>query len=122
MHKIWRLNEASEHNLGLACSEQGLMLGRTRLIERCSGRFVVRERHEIARLLRKAYAAELPLDRLMHGLGNAAAALNANDQLSPEFGDNRRVCWSSGFHRWGDPRGCELTPWRQGAERPTAVT
>ena len=30
MHKIWRLSETtSEDNLGLACTEQGLMLGRT---------------------------------------------------------------------------------------------
>ncbi len=80
MHQIWRLSEASDHNLGLTCSEQGLVLGRTQLIERRDGRFVARERHEIARLLGKAYAAELPLDRLMHGLANVTAALNANDQ------------------------------------------
>jgi hypothetical protein len=79
MYEIWRLSEASDHNLGLACTEQGLVLGRTSLIEQYDGRFVVRERHEVAKLLRKVYAAELPLDRLMHGLGNVAAALNAND-------------------------------------------
>jgi hypothetical protein len=56
------------------------VLGRTSLIERRDGRFVVRDRHDIERLLGKAYRAELPLDRLMHGLGNVAAALNANDQ------------------------------------------
>jgi CDI toxin restriction endonuclease-like domain len=80
MHQIWRLSEASDNNLGLACTEQGLLLGRTSLIERRDTRFVVRERHEIKRLLYKAYAAEPPLDRLMHGLANVAAALNVNDQ------------------------------------------
>jgi Domain of unknown function (DUF4329) len=80
MHQIWRLSEASDNNLGLACSEEGLVLGRTPLVERRDGRFVVRERHEIARLLGKGYAAEPRLDRLMHGLGNVATALNAGDQ------------------------------------------
>jgi hypothetical protein len=44
MHQIWRLSEASDKNLGLACTEQGLLLGRTSLIERRDTRFVVRER------------------------------------------------------------------------------
>ncbi len=78
--RFGRLSEASDNNLGLACTEQGLFLGRTSLIERRNSRFVVRERHEIGRLFYKAYAAEPPLDRLMHGLANVAAALNANDQ------------------------------------------
>ena len=48
--KIWRLSENSgDDNLGLACTEQGLVLGRTALIERRDGRFVVRERSEIER-------------------------------------------------------------------------
>jgi hypothetical protein len=46
--KIWRLSEnTGDDNLGLACTEQGLVLGRTLLIERRDGRFVVRERSEI---------------------------------------------------------------------------
>ncbi len=81
IHHVWRLSEPGEHNLGLACTEEGLVLGRTPLIERRGGCFITRERHEIARLLGKAYAAEeLSLDRLMRGLFNVAAALNANDQ------------------------------------------
>jgi hypothetical protein len=56
-----------------------LLLGRTLLIERREGRFVVRERNEIERLLRRAYLNVPPIDRLMPGLGTVAAALNAND-------------------------------------------
>jgi hypothetical protein len=68
IHQVWRLNEPGDHNLGLACTEQGLLLGRTPLIERRNGRFAVRERSEIERLLSRAYRAELPLERLMAGL------------------------------------------------------
>jgi hypothetical protein len=78
--KIWRLSEKSgDDNLGLACTEQGLMLGRTALIERHDGRFAVRERAEIGRLLGRAYRKQLPVDRIMPGLATVTAALNAND-------------------------------------------
>jgi hypothetical protein len=39
-HPIWRLSEAGADNLGVACNEEGLFLGRTPLIERRGGRFV----------------------------------------------------------------------------------
>jgi hypothetical protein len=29
IHQVWRLSEPGDHNLGLACTEQGLLLGRT---------------------------------------------------------------------------------------------
>jgi hypothetical protein len=29
MHKMWRLSEAGPHNLGLACTDDGLLLGHT---------------------------------------------------------------------------------------------
>src|SRR5262249_17769755 len=58
----------------------GLLLGRTYLIERRDGRFVVRARDEIERLLKCAYDGEPPVDRLMSGLARVASALNANDQ------------------------------------------
>jgi len=74
IHQVWRLNEPGDHNLGLACTEQGLLLGRTPLIERRNGRFAVRERSEIERLLSRAYRAELPLERLMAGLTTVASA------------------------------------------------
>ena len=81
MHKIWRLSETtSEDNLGLACTDQGLVLGRTPLMDRRDGRFVVRERAELERLLCRAYSRELAVDRLILGLVTVASALNANDQ------------------------------------------
>ena len=81
MFKVWRLSEnSSDDNLGLACTEQGLLLGRTALIERRDGRFVVRQRGEIEQLLGRAYQSNVVVDRLMPGLATVAAALNANDQ------------------------------------------
>jgi hypothetical protein len=80
MHQIWRLSEAGPQNLGLACTDDGLLLGRTSLIERRDGRFVVRACDEIERLLKGAYGGEPPVDRLMSGLARVASALNANDQ------------------------------------------
>lgn len=55
------------------------MLGRTPLIERRDGRFVVRDQSEIECLLSRAYRGALPLQRLMAGLANVAKALNGND-------------------------------------------
>lgn len=79
MHPVWRVSEPGEDNLGLACDENGLVLGRTRLIERRDGHFLVRDKSEIESLLSRAYRRPLPLERLMAGLANAAKALNAND-------------------------------------------
>lgn len=80
MLQIWRLGEAGPDNLGLAFTEDALVLGRTPLIERRSGRYVVRDRMEIERLLKRAYNREPAADWLMTGLATIAAALNANDQ------------------------------------------
>jgi hypothetical protein len=81
IHRIWRLSETSApNNLGLACTDQGLLLGRTPLIERRDGRFVVRERNAIECLLSHAYGRDFIADRLMSGLATVAAALNVNDQ------------------------------------------
>jgi hypothetical protein len=81
MHKVWRLSEnTGDDNLGLACTEQGLVLGRTPLMDRRDGRFVVRERVELERLLSRAYRREFAIDRLIPGLVTVASALNANDQ------------------------------------------
>lgn len=77
---LWRLSEAGEENLGLACAADGLVLGRTRLIERRDEGFIVRERSEIERLLRRAYESDPPVERIMQGLATVARALNANDQ------------------------------------------
>jgi hypothetical protein len=80
MIPFWRLSEEGEDNLGLACAEDGLRLGRTPLVERREGRFAVRDRSEIERLLKRAYGAELAADRILPGLATVAAALNADDQ------------------------------------------
>jgi hypothetical protein len=79
--KIWRLSENSgDDNLGLACTERGLVLGRTLLIERRDGRFVVRGQSEIECLLSLAYGHKASAQRLMPGLATVAAALNVDDQ------------------------------------------
>ena len=77
---MWRLSEAGENNLGLSCTEDGLVLGRTPLIERRDQQFVVRERSDIERLLRRAYRASPPIERIMPALTTVARALNADDQ------------------------------------------
>jgi hypothetical protein len=79
MIHIWRLSEGGEDNLGLACTKDGLLLGRTPLVERQDRRFFVREKIEIERLLRRAYRTDLAVDRLMPGLAIVASALNGND-------------------------------------------
>jgi hypothetical protein len=78
--QMWRLSEGGDDNLGLACTADGLVLGRTPLIERQDRRFVVRERSEVERLLRRAYESDPPIERIMCGLGTVARALNADDQ------------------------------------------
>jgi hypothetical protein len=75
------LSEAGADNLGLACSDEGLFLGRTPLIERRSGRFVVRALGDIQRLFGRAYRTEVDARLLMGGLATVVAALNANDLL-----------------------------------------
>jgi hypothetical protein len=79
MIHVWRLSEAGESNLGLACTKDGLELGCTALIERRDQGFFVRQQSEIERLLRRAYRADVAVERLMAGLATVAAALNAND-------------------------------------------
>ena len=78
--QFWRLSEANDENLGLACTANGLLLGRTPLIERCGERFVVREQRDIERLFSRAYHDASAVERIMSGLGTVATALNADDQ------------------------------------------
>jgi hypothetical protein len=78
--QFWRLSAAGESNLGLACTADGLLLGRTPLIARCDERFVVRERHEIERLFSRAFGDASAVERIMSGLGLVARALDAKDQ------------------------------------------
>jgi hypothetical protein len=80
-HHFWRLSEGGDDNLGLACTDDGLFLGRTPLIERRGRQFAVRDRSEIERLFRRIdYIEEPAVDRLMPGLSSVASAMNANDQ------------------------------------------
>ena len=90
MNHFWRLGEAGPNNLGLACTDDGLLLGHTSLIERRGDRFIVRERGEIERLLKRGYHGEPLVDRLMSGLAMVASALNANDQC---LGASRPSIW-----------------------------
>jgi hypothetical protein len=64
---MWHLSEAGDDNLGLACTDSGLMLGRTALIERRDNGYVVRNRSEIERLLSRAYRADITAARVMSG-------------------------------------------------------
>jgi hypothetical protein len=80
VHQIWRLSERGKDNLGPAVTADGLVLGRTPLIERRGDNFAVRDRNEIKRLLSHAYRTNVVVDQLMSGLATVAAALNANDQ------------------------------------------
>ena len=52
------------------------------LIERRDGRFTVRERSEIARLVKYSFPDGVAVDGLMPGLARIAAALNANDHAA----------------------------------------
>jgi hypothetical protein len=79
MFQVWRLSEYSEDNLGLSCTEDGLFLGRTPLIERRGTRFSIRSRAEIERLLSHAYGTDVDIDQLVSALSTVTAALNAND-------------------------------------------
>jgi hypothetical protein len=80
IYPMWRLSEDTPDNLGLAFTDDGLLLGRTPLIERRDGRYVVREPDEIARLIKYSFPYGVAVDRLMPGLATVASALNANDQ------------------------------------------
>jgi hypothetical protein len=72
---MWRLSEAGPDNLGLACTDDGLLLGRTPLIERRDDRFVVRERDEAERLLQRGHRYIGEAERLMPGLAAVATLL-----------------------------------------------
>lgn len=47
---LWRLSEGGDRNLGLCCTEDGLVLGRTPLIERRGNGYVVRPVADLNRL------------------------------------------------------------------------
>ena len=72
---LWRLSAGGDQNLGLCCSEEGLFLGRTPLIERRDGTYVVRLQADLDRLFRRAYGGEGAAARVMPGLATVGTAL-----------------------------------------------
>jgi hypothetical protein len=49
--QLWSLSKGSAESLGLCRTEEGLFLGRTRLIERCERGWTIRPRADLERLL-----------------------------------------------------------------------
>ena len=74
-HHLWRLSAGGDRNLGVSCSEDGLVLGRTPLIERCGETCVVRSQADLDRLFGRAYGGEGAAAGVMPGLATVAAAL-----------------------------------------------
>jgi hypothetical protein len=76
--QLWSLSAAGDGNLGLCCSEAGLFLGRTSLIERRASCYFLRPRSDLERLFKRS-SAGADLDRLWRGLGVVKSALDANN-------------------------------------------
>src|SRR5215472_1928113 len=74
-HPLWRLSAGGDQNLGLCCSDEGLFLGRTPLIERRDGTYVVRPQADLDRLFGLAYGGQDTAARIMPGLATIATAL-----------------------------------------------
>jgi hypothetical protein len=73
---FWSLSGGGDRSLGLSCTEDGLFLGRTPLIERREKGWVVRPRADLERLLGRAFGNGISLDRLMPGFRVVASALD----------------------------------------------
>ncbi|MFZ3234963.1 MAG: hypothetical protein WA184_06270 [Stellaceae bacterium] len=73
--QLWKLSSGDDWGLGLSCTEDGLYLGGTALVERHEGSYAVRPRAELERLLVRAYGAGFVLDGVMPGFRVVAAAL-----------------------------------------------
>jgi hypothetical protein len=76
---VWRLSQGGEGNFGVCCTAQGLLLGRTTLVEHRGGVYVARSQGDLERLLRRAYGEEIAVDRVASGLAVVAAALEENN-------------------------------------------
>lgn len=72
--ELWSLDKAGGAALGLCCTEEGLFLGRTPLIEKRGRSFVVRPRGELERLLKHSHRGAI--DRLVRGLDVVKSALD----------------------------------------------
>lgn len=74
--QLWKSSSGGGRDgLGLSCTEGGLFLGRTALVERDGEGYVVRARADLERLLARAYGAGVAVDRVMPGFRAVAAAL-----------------------------------------------
>lgn len=73
--QLWKLSPGGDSSLGLSCNDEGMFLGRTPLLVRWGGGYVLRPAAELERLLRRAYGAGITLDRVMPGFRVVAAAL-----------------------------------------------
>jgi hypothetical protein len=91
---VWQLSEAGDNSLGLSCTAEGLFLGRTPLIERRGDGYFVRPQAELARLLGRAYGADIIPDRLMPGFAAVAGALGI--KLDP-LAEVRQAQWEAGI-------------------------
>lgn len=89
-YDVSRLSEGGNGGLGLSCTEDGLFLGRTPLIERRGERYLIRPQHDLERLLNRAYPTGMTLDRVIRGLIVVASALS----------------WEGEFDYWPE-EGCE---------------
>lgn len=78
-HHLWRLSTGGDQSLGLCCTEEGLFLGRTPLIERRGSAYVLRPQADLDRLLDRAYGGDPAAARVMPGLAAVAAALGQNN-------------------------------------------
>ena len=76
--QLWSLSTPGENNLGLCCTEEGLFLGGTSLIERHAGRYAVRSRAELGRLFKRISGGP-HLDRALPGLAVVKSALDDNN-------------------------------------------
>src|SRR5215831_5673190 len=78
-HHLWRLSTGGDQSLGLCCTEEGLFLGRTPLIERRGSAYVLRPQADLDRLLDRAYGGDPAAARVMPGLAAVAGALGQNN-------------------------------------------
>jgi len=78
-HHLWRLSAGGDRNLGLCCTEEGLSLSRTPLIERRGGTYIVRQQTDLDRLSAQAYGGDAAAVPVMPGLATVAAALGRNN-------------------------------------------
>ncbi len=74
-----KLSSGGDGAFGLSCTEEGLFLGHTALVERHAQGYVVRPPAELERLLARAYGTEIPLHQVMPGFRVVAAALDAHN-------------------------------------------